>query len=63
LSATYSSSPAELAEAFRLLSAAEVEVGILLSHRVPLDGLGDAARLVETRAALKVFVEIGAGPR
>jgi L-iditol 2-dehydrogenase len=61
LTATYSSSPADLAEAFRLLAAGEVRVAELSSHRVPLARLDEAVRLMERREALKVYVEIGAG--
>jgi L-iditol 2-dehydrogenase len=61
LTATYSSSPADLAEAFHLLSSGGVRVAELCSHRLPLERLDEAVRLMERREALKVFVEIG-GP-
>jgi L-iditol 2-dehydrogenase len=59
LSATYSSSPADLAEAFDLLRSGEIRVDELCSHRLPLERLADAVALMERREALKVFVEVG----
>lgn len=56
VTATYSSSPRDLAEAFRLITAGEVGLDGLYSHRLPLDRLGEAVELVRRRAALKVFV-------
>jgi L-iditol 2-dehydrogenase len=61
LSSTYSSSPADLAEAFDLLRRGEVRVDALTSHRLPLEGLAEGVRLATERQALKVFVEV-AGP-
>jgi L-iditol 2-dehydrogenase len=61
LGATYSSSPADLAEAFALLCAGEVKVDRLASHRLPLERLAEAVELMTERAALKVFVEIASG--
>jgi L-iditol 2-dehydrogenase len=58
LSTTYSSSPADLAEAFGLLRRGEVRVEALTSHRVPLEEFAEAVRLAEGRRALKVFVEM-----
>jgi L-iditol 2-dehydrogenase len=60
LTATYSSSPADLAEAFDLLRRGAIRVDALCSHRVPLERLADAVDLMERREALKVFVEVGA---
>lgn len=59
LTATYSSSPADLAEAFELIRTRAVRVDDLCSHRVPLERLADAVGLMERREALKVFVEVG----
>jgi L-iditol 2-dehydrogenase len=59
LAATYSSSPADLAEAFHLIRTGAVRVAELCSHRLPLERLPDAVRLMERHQALKVFVEIG----
>lgn len=59
LTATYSSSPSDLAEAFSLVVSGAVRVAELCSHRVPLDRLAEAVRLVERREALKVYVEVG----
>jgi L-iditol 2-dehydrogenase len=58
LTATYSSSPADLAEAFDLIRTGAVQVAELCSHRVPLERLADAVGLMERREALKVFVEV-----
>jgi L-iditol 2-dehydrogenase len=60
LTATYSSSPADLSEAFDLLRHGAIRVDDLCSHRVPLERLADAVALMEGRQALKVFVEVGA---
>jgi L-iditol 2-dehydrogenase len=57
LTATYSSSPADLAEAFELVTTGAVRVADLCSHRLPLERLDEAARLMERREALKVYVE------
>jgi L-iditol 2-dehydrogenase len=59
LTATYSSSPADLAEAFNLIRSGAVRVDELCSHRVPLERLSEAIGLMERREALKVFVEVG----
>jgi L-iditol 2-dehydrogenase len=59
LTATYSASPADLAEAFELVASGAVRVAELCSHRLPLERLADAARLMERREALKVYVEVG----
>lgn len=56
LTSTYSSSPADLAESFRLIAASEVALDALVSHRVRLDALPAAVDLVRRREALKVFV-------
>ena len=56
ITATYSSSPAELAEAFRLLVAGTVTVDGLITHRVPLAGLAEGVKLMRGRRAVKVYV-------
>ena len=61
LSATYSSSPGDLAEAFELVCAGSVRVTELVSRRLPLEQLEEAARLMERRLALKVLVEMATG--
>jgi L-iditol 2-dehydrogenase len=56
LTTTYSSSPADLADAFRLVVAGEIVVAPLLTERAPLDGLADALGRMRRRETLKVFV-------
>jgi L-iditol 2-dehydrogenase len=56
VTATYSSSPADLAEAFRLVTTKAVRVEELVTHRVPLDRLAEGVDLVRRRQALKVYV-------
>ena len=56
LTATYSSSPADLAAAFALIAAGEVSTAPLVSHRLPLDRVEEAVALMRRQAALKVFV-------
>jgi len=56
LGATYSSSPAELAEAFELLVAGRVRVDGLISHRLPLGRLGEGVELMRRHEAVKVYV-------
>lgn len=61
LTATYSSSPAELGEAFDLLRRGEVKVERLITHRLPLGRLGEAVQMMRSREALKVFITGEAG--
>jgi threonine dehydrogenase-like Zn-dependent dehydrogenase len=56
ISATYSSSPADLVEAFRLISEGAIEVVPLVTHRVPLASLAHGVDLMRRREALKVYV-------
>lgn len=59
LAGTYSSSPVELTEALELIAAGRVDVGRLISHRMPLDDLPDAFRLaVRGGDALKIMINI-----
>lgn len=58
LTATYSASPQDLAEAFALLGEGAVRVAELVSHRIPLERLQEAVGLLHRREALKVFVEV-----
>ena len=61
LTATYSSSPTDLAEAFELLRQRRGPGGrALLASACPLERLAEAVGLMERREALKVFVEVGA---
>jgi L-iditol 2-dehydrogenase len=56
ITATYSSCPADLAEAFRLISSDEIAVERLVTHRVPLESLASGVDLMRRREALKVYV-------
>jgi L-iditol 2-dehydrogenase len=56
LTATYSSSPADLAEAFDLLRRGRVRVEGLISHRLPLGRLGEGVNLMRRHEAVKVYV-------
>ena len=56
ITATYSSSPSDLAEAFRLIAGGGVEVERLITHRVPLASLAAGVDLMRRREALKVYV-------
>jgi L-iditol 2-dehydrogenase len=56
VTATYSSSPEELAEAFRLLETGTVSVDGLVSHRLSLAFLAEGVELVKRRRALKVYI-------
>jgi L-iditol 2-dehydrogenase len=56
LTTTYSSSPATLARAFWLLAAGKVEVDGLVTHRLPLERLGEGVYLMRRHQALKVYV-------
>jgi L-iditol 2-dehydrogenase len=56
LTSTYSSSPADLADAFRLIVAGEVAVTPLLTQRVALEGLAEALDRMRRRETLKVYV-------
>jgi L-iditol 2-dehydrogenase len=56
IATTYSSSPAELREAFDLLAAGRVRVDGLISHRLPLGRLGEGVELMRRHQAMKVYV-------
>jgi L-iditol 2-dehydrogenase len=56
LTATYSSSPAELEAAFALLAAGRIRVDGLISHRLPLGRLGEGVELMRRHEAVKVYV-------
>jgi L-iditol 2-dehydrogenase len=56
ITTTYSSSPSDLAEAFRLIAGGGVEVERLITHRVPLASLAAGVDLMRRREALKVYV-------
>jgi L-iditol 2-dehydrogenase len=56
VTATYSSSPADLAEAFRLVADQAIALDGLYTHRLPLERLDEAVQLMRSRDALKVYV-------
>jgi len=56
ITATYSSSPADLADAFRLVTSGAVTLEPLYTHRLPLERLEEAVGLMRTGRALKVYV-------
>lgn len=56
LTSTYSSSPADLTDAFRMIVAGEIGVAPLVSERVGLDGLPAALERMRRRETLKVYV-------
>ena len=56
IGATYSSSPAELAEAFELLAQGRVRIDGLISHRLPLARLAEGVELMRRHEAVKVYV-------
>ncbi|HEU5323087.1 MAG TPA: alcohol dehydrogenase, partial [Methylomirabilota bacterium] len=56
ITTTYSSSPATLAAAFRLLTERRVHVDELVTHRLPLERLDEGVELMRRREALKVYV-------
>ncbi len=56
ITATYSSSPADLSEAFRLVTTGAVTLEPLYTHRLPLDRLDEGVDLMRTGRALKVYV-------
>ena len=56
LTATYSSSPAELRAAFGLLTDGAVRVDGLISHRLPLADLAKGVELMRRQEAVKVYI-------
>jgi L-iditol 2-dehydrogenase len=56
LSSTYSSSPAELREAFDLLGRGKVTVDGLITHRLPLGQLAEGIELMKRQEAVKVYI-------
>ena len=56
ITTTYSSSPADLAEAFRLVTIGAVTLEPLYTHRLPLERLEEGVGLMRTGRALKVYV-------
>ena len=58
LTGTFASSLADFKEALHLISAGEVDVRPVISHRVGLDGLLDAVQKIRKRELLKAIVLI-----
>lgn len=56
ITATYSSSPADLAESSRLITGGEIAVARLYTHRVSIERLGEGVDLMRRRDAVKVYV-------
>ena len=56
LMSTYSSSPADLAASFALITGGDIVTEPLFSHRLPLERLDEGVALMRRQAALKVFV-------
>jgi L-iditol 2-dehydrogenase len=56
ITATYSSSPADLGEAFDLLVRGEIEVEALISHRLPLERLSEGVGMMLSHEAVKIFI-------
>jgi len=56
VSSTYSSSPAELREAFDLLAQGKVTVDGLITHRLPLGQLAEGIELMKRQEAVKVYI-------
>lgn len=56
ITATYSSSPAELGEAFDLLAQGQIQAEGLITHRLPLSRLAEGVALMVEHQAVKVFV-------
>lgn len=56
LTATYSSSPADLGEAFDLLVRGQIHVDGLVTHRLPLRRLAEGVALALSHEAVKVFI-------
>lgn len=56
ISATYSSSPVELREAFDLLSRNTLNVDGLITHRLPLGQLARGVELMQRQEAVKVYI-------
>lgn len=56
ITATYSSSPADLREAFRLIVDGVISAESLITHRVGLERVDEAVELMRRRVALKVYV-------
>jgi L-iditol 2-dehydrogenase len=57
LTASYSSTPADLRAALRLIATGRIRVAELISHRVPLEAFHEGVRLARSHQALKVYVE------
>jgi len=60
---SYSPSPQDLVESHRLLSEGKVKVAPLITHHVPLEGLGESIQWIVEQKAMKVIVTPQAAKR
>lgn len=58
LTASYSSTPADLRAALRLIATDRVRVAELISHRLPIEAFHEGVRLARSHQALKVYVAL-----
>jgi L-iditol 2-dehydrogenase len=58
LTASYSSTPADLRAALRLIATDRVRVAELISHRLPIEAFHEGVQLARSHQALKVYVEL-----
>lgn len=61
IAATYSASPASLAESFRLVRREAVSFSRLITHHLPLTRIAEGIRLIRKGKALKVILEPSGG--
>jgi L-iditol 2-dehydrogenase len=56
LQGSYSPSPLELAQALHFIESHAVDVDLLITHRLPLEGLPQAVELARTRRSVKAII-------
>jgi L-iditol 2-dehydrogenase len=58
LTSSYAANPDEQTQALKLISNGRIKVGDLITHRLPLDKIGDGFKLIaEAKDSLKVIIE------
>lgn len=57
ITATYSAGPLDTRDALAMLAAGDVDAGLVVSHRLPLERAAEAYRLADSHEAVKVVVE------